>query len=285
MLCPRCAVPLFDEAWSGSNVGHCPKCRGLWVPQRVLVSYIEHRSHSVIDGPRKVGDVGPVDACPSCTKPMKHVGYLGGDRVFVDRCDTCHALWLDADELEAIVVLNRRGAAPHATATPAPAARIAGMGPGSGSARQDGEICPRCGVATTRVPFRGVYVSVCGTCGGSLIPQQSLVQILESLVPSVGGAFDDALPPAVPDPGPIGSCPRCGGATESFGYMGMDRVTVDRCRPCNVMWADGAELLVMAALQARATRRSPAGRVQDALTARPYHVLDHVFVARTLLGR
>ncbi len=252
----------------------------------MLVSYVEHRGQAIVDGPRRVGDVGPVDACPSCASPMKHVGYLGGDRVFVDRCDTCHALWLDGDEIDAIVMLNRRGDAPSSTATPAPVARIAGIrSGGSGTQPADGERCPRCTVPTTRVPFRGAYVSVCGTCGGSLIPQPSLVGLLESLVPAVGGAFDEQLPAPVPDPGPIGGCPRCGGATESFGYMGMDRVTIDRCRPCNVLWADGAELLVMAALQARATRRSPAGRVHDALTARPHHLFDHAFVARALLGR
>jgi Zn-finger nucleic acid-binding protein len=42
--------------------------------------------------------------CPDCHQPMEQYGYMGLAAVTIDRCDKCALLWLDADELQNMVL-------------------------------------------------------------------------------------------------------------------------------------------------------------------------------------
>jgi Zn-finger nucleic acid-binding protein len=53
--------------------------------------------------------------CPFCRRAMEKYGYLGLSAVTIDRCDACNRIWLDADELQnmllALAKTNYRSAA------------------------------------------------------------------------------------------------------------------------------------------------------------------------------
>ncbi len=42
--------------------------------------------------------------CPECHQPMEKYGYMGIAAIQIDRCDPCALVWLDADELQNIVL-------------------------------------------------------------------------------------------------------------------------------------------------------------------------------------
>jgi len=43
--------------------------------------------------------------CPCCNTPMRVVNYAGDTGVFIDKCPSCGAVWLDNEELEKIQAL------------------------------------------------------------------------------------------------------------------------------------------------------------------------------------
>jgi Zn-finger nucleic acid-binding protein len=46
----------------------------------------------------------PKLACPDCHQPMEKYGYMGIAAIQIDRCDSCALVWLDADELQNMVL-------------------------------------------------------------------------------------------------------------------------------------------------------------------------------------
>lgn len=46
----------------------------------------------------------PVYRCPDCLQTMEKYGYMGMRAVQIDRCEKCGVVWLDADELQNMVL-------------------------------------------------------------------------------------------------------------------------------------------------------------------------------------
>jgi Zn-finger nucleic acid-binding protein len=53
-------------------------------------------------------DLGEGLSCPRCAGPMTHFGYMGTNRVWLDRCGSCLVIWADGDELETLTMLHAR---------------------------------------------------------------------------------------------------------------------------------------------------------------------------------
>ena len=82
------------------------------------------------------------------------------------------------------------------------------------------------------------------------------VPFLDRLADEMAADLDpDADIAAAPGPEGVATCPKCTRAMERFGYLGTNKVTLDRCGPCLLIWHDGDELGTTAALHARTTRR------------------------------
>jgi len=106
--CPRCWVPLktrIDKVWGlvSVEVDECPKCDGIYLDDGELKKLTGNRSlakwltkYLGIDS-----DSGLI--CPRCG------GMMDAERpegIEVDVCLTCHGIWLDAGELEALSQLE-----------------------------------------------------------------------------------------------------------------------------------------------------------------------------------
>jgi Zn-finger nucleic acid-binding protein len=94
------------------EVAHCQACAGLLIAHRDLTGTLERSWRSV---PAEVAEAtqflkpahpagATVRRCPRCAKPMETYGYMGLAAVQIDRCDGCEQVWLDADELQNMVL-------------------------------------------------------------------------------------------------------------------------------------------------------------------------------------
>ena len=108
MKCPRCNVALTDGMYEGESVSHCSTCGGVLINRRSLSTLLRRLSSDIYDKIDinavipNVPDPGKVHECPACNGLMDHYGYMESNKVQIDCCDECGALWLDALELAAM---------------------------------------------------------------------------------------------------------------------------------------------------------------------------------------
>jgi Zn-finger nucleic acid-binding protein len=88
MRCPRCAVDLAQigvrDKW------RCTGCGGIWLGPAELAD--ELGDHAGAFASAGVPELG----CPACQTELDHGTLLA---VRIDRCASCHHVWLDAGEL------------------------------------------------------------------------------------------------------------------------------------------------------------------------------------------
>lgn len=103
MKCPLCNNTLQrrDLTQEGFvTVDHCPSCRGCWLEKPEL-----ERAHSGVW--TNLEDMGVTVAetfsdylCPQCAARLISVNPEDHPELQVDRCPSCHGVWLDPGELE-----------------------------------------------------------------------------------------------------------------------------------------------------------------------------------------
>jgi len=110
--CPRCSKALESAQLDDLAVRVCAGCRGFLLLHRDLTNVIEASWRAV---PRVKAEamsfVAPVNwqkepkfHCPDCQQVMDKYGYMGLAVIQIDRCDNCALVWLDADELQNMVL-------------------------------------------------------------------------------------------------------------------------------------------------------------------------------------
>lgn len=109
--CPRCRVALErrEHEIPGLNVhaDHCPNCHGIYLDEGELKRLTGKRNvHQLITEYLGV-DAGSDLVCPRCGGLMDDEHFEGAEgKVTIDVCISCHGVWLDAGELEAIEKLD-----------------------------------------------------------------------------------------------------------------------------------------------------------------------------------
>lgn len=149
--------------------------------------------------------------------------------------------------------------------------------------------CPRC--ATTLDPFAypsnvglerkaTVPVHRCPGCDGVAVEVRHNVPFLDALAADLAGLVElDTPVPAHEGHTAPAPCPRCRGATVRFGYLGTNRVFLDRCDRCLVLWHDGDELPVTLLLHARTHRRRAVREADRAQAIRALNAVAHAVLA------
>jgi Zn-finger nucleic acid-binding protein len=110
--CPRCTKPLQDQQLDELSFRCCPDCKGMLILHPELIDVIERSWHAV---PREKAETtsfrtpegwqnAPALPCPDCLQTMEKYGYMGIGAIQINRCDPCTLLWLDADELQNMVL-------------------------------------------------------------------------------------------------------------------------------------------------------------------------------------
>lgn len=109
--CPRDRAPLEEREHeiTGRNVhaDHCPKCEGVFLDKDELKRLTGHGNINQLVTEYLGLDVGGQLVCPACGGLMDDEHFEGVEaKTTVDVCTTCHGIWLDAGELDAIAALD-----------------------------------------------------------------------------------------------------------------------------------------------------------------------------------
>lgn len=109
--CPRCHVTLEEREHEipGFNVkaDHCPECQGIFLDKNELKKLTGQRNINQLITEYLGVDVGSELLCPSCGGLMDDEHFEGeAAKITIDVCTTCHGVWLDDGELDALAALD-----------------------------------------------------------------------------------------------------------------------------------------------------------------------------------
>ena len=112
LLCPVCAVPLWNATLAGAPLRTCKKCRGMLVAMGAFQGLIEQvrAEHGGSELPATSDEVDPGRKleCPACHQTMESHFYYGGGHVVMEDCERCELNWLDGGALMRIVRAPRQ---------------------------------------------------------------------------------------------------------------------------------------------------------------------------------
>ena len=110
--CPRCRQLLVENQVDEFTVRLCVPCKGILLSHSALVKILERSWRAVTpEAAEKLEFHAPEDwqneptlHCPDCGRTMDKYGYMGLGAIEMDRCEQCTSVWLDADELQNMVL-------------------------------------------------------------------------------------------------------------------------------------------------------------------------------------
>ncbi|QDU57870.1 TFIIB-type zinc ribbon-containing protein [Aeoliella mucimassa] len=112
MKCPRDGAELATVQVDGIELDKCHHCDGIWFDageldkvRKLERSAIEQELEREYGNPEVVaGKVDGYMRCPRCADGrLNELTYTYKKRVKIDRCDQCHGVWVDDNELDAII--------------------------------------------------------------------------------------------------------------------------------------------------------------------------------------
>jgi Zn-finger nucleic acid-binding protein len=114
LLCPLCAVPLWNAVLARVQMHACKRCHGLLVLMESLDPLIEqmragNNNNGAVPPPADPSELNQIVNCPKCHHRMDTHYYYGGGQAVISGCETCDWNWLDGG------VLMRMVHAPHAS--------------------------------------------------------------------------------------------------------------------------------------------------------------------------
>lgn len=125
--------------------------------------------------------------------------------------------------------------------------------------------CPTCDVTFEKGKLYGVPIRQCPSCGGLLIVQRFLLNVLDPLSLEIANqvSVDQRIAP-LPDKEEQRDCPSCEEKMEAYGYLGTKTVIIDSCTSCKHLFLDKLELGVMATLYAKTNKRAEIRKIERA---------------------
>ncbi len=110
--CPHCAKLLEEQQLDVLSFRCCRECKGMLLLHRDLIEVLEKSWHAVSREAAETTAFWATDGwqnepkfpCPDCHQTMEKYGYMGIAAIQIDRCDSCALVWLDADELQNMVL-------------------------------------------------------------------------------------------------------------------------------------------------------------------------------------
>ncbi|HOX45035.1 MAG TPA: rhomboid family intramembrane serine protease [Myxococcota bacterium] len=114
-ICPKCLADLSPLRVEGVELDLCPACRGVWLDPGELARMRGARADLPADqaplttGARALASTTSI--CPRCDGAFETLEFARGTALYIDRCKSCHGIWLDAGELKRIraVTAQRHG--------------------------------------------------------------------------------------------------------------------------------------------------------------------------------
>lgn len=123
MNCPSCNRTLETSDLSAHGfvkVDFCPSCRGCWLDMAALEGTLSGVWTDLDEMGVTVAEVFSDYICPHCTARLVSVNPQDHTELRVDRCPSCHGIWLDNGELEQLRNVLVEDAEQHGTLTERP---------------------------------------------------------------------------------------------------------------------------------------------------------------------
>jgi membrane associated rhomboid family serine protease len=109
-ICPKCYTDLNQVTHRDVTVDLCPGCMGLWLDPGELAQIrgaredIPSASNAVASAIHQ--EEISTYICPRCEGAFETFEYTPGSGLYIDRCQDCQGIWLDAGELKKIKSLT-----------------------------------------------------------------------------------------------------------------------------------------------------------------------------------
>ena len=106
-MCPKCREPLVALELEGVEIDRCITCGGTWLDAGELEQITElagvspGRLSEALD--TATGGKHGKRRCPRCGRKLRLVIIGAEPAVEIDRCPRGDGLWLDADEMQAVI--------------------------------------------------------------------------------------------------------------------------------------------------------------------------------------
>jgi LSD1 subclass zinc finger protein len=103
LLCPVCAVPLWNATLTNVPIRTCKTCRGMLVAMGAFEALVDQvrSAHPGAEIPLADdgSDLSRKIECPQCHHPMETHFYYGGGHVVMEDCERCELNWLNGGAL------------------------------------------------------------------------------------------------------------------------------------------------------------------------------------------
>lgn len=102
MQCPTCQTTLEARDLSSQGfvkIDHCPSCRGCWLDVAALHDALPGVWSDVEEIEVTSAEVFSDMLCPHCAARLLTVNPEDHGDLSVERCSSCHGIWLDSGEL------------------------------------------------------------------------------------------------------------------------------------------------------------------------------------------
>jgi Zn-finger nucleic acid-binding protein len=117
MQCPIDQHDLQKQDYEGvAEVDICPHCSGVWLDKGELEAIQDTVGNDYIEEmdkfpdyagnayevalQKKMADI----TCPSCSATLERKEYAYTSQIMIDKCPSCHGIWLDKGELQALEI-------------------------------------------------------------------------------------------------------------------------------------------------------------------------------------
>jgi len=110
--CPNCSVSLTKINLDGVDLDTCPQCAGIYFDTGELQK-LKNKPNAWAEIEAKVMPRGDeikmlearpkLKTCPACSNPMMPYKFLYTSEIILDECDGCGGVWVDDNELDAML--------------------------------------------------------------------------------------------------------------------------------------------------------------------------------------
>jgi Zn-finger nucleic acid-binding protein len=109
-VCPVCNEPMVSYWFEGVEIDRCLECGGTWLDAGELELLVELAGYDPRELVAKLCAATRLRRgerrCPRCPRRLEVIEVGDDEKIEIDRCPIEHGLWLDRNEMEAVIATS-----------------------------------------------------------------------------------------------------------------------------------------------------------------------------------